>query len=197
MSYIASTRKNTLCLLMFNKKKESLDSFFHIFSSPCVLISKGVNTMWAKIKPYVISILIPLGVGIFSSLFTRGNMDIYSTINVPPLAPPSILFPIVWTILYILMGVSSGMIYTSGQKSGRALTIYGISLFVNFLWSIIFFNLKAFLFAFIWLVLLIFLVAFTIVEYLKINKVAAYLQIPYLLWVAFAGYLSFGIFLLN
>ncbi|MBR2444388.1 MAG: tryptophan-rich sensory protein [Clostridia bacterium] len=153
--------------------------------------------MWAKIKPYVISILIPLGVGIFSSLFTRGNMDIYSTINVPPLAPPSILFPIVWTILYILMGVSSGMIYTSGQKSGRALTIYGISLFVNFLWSIIFFNLKAFLFAFIWLVLLIFLVAFTIVEYLKINKVAAYLQIPYLLWVAFAGYLSFGIFLLN
>jgi tryptophan-rich sensory protein len=153
--------------------------------------------MWAKIKPYVISILIPLGVGIFSSLFTRGNMDIYSTINVPPLAPPSILFPIVWTILYILMGVSSGMIYTSGQKSGRALTIYGISLFVNFLWSIIFFNLKAFLFAFIWLVLLIFLVAFTIVEYMKINKVAAYLQIPYLLWVAFAGYLSFGIFLLN
>ena len=153
--------------------------------------------MWAKIKPYVISILIPLGMGIFSSLFTRGNMDIYSTINVPPLAPPSILFPIVWTILYILMGVSSGMIYTSGQKSGRALTIYGISLFVNFLWSIIFFNLKAFLFAFIWLVLLIFLVAFTIVEYLKINKVAAYLQIPYLLWVAFAGYLSFGIFLLN
>lgn len=153
--------------------------------------------MWAKIKPYVISILIPLGVGIFSSLFTRGNMDIYSTINVPPLAPPSILFPIVWTILYILMGVSSGMIYTSGQKNGRALTIYGISLFVNFLWSIIFFNLKAFLFAFIWLVLLIFLVAFTIVEYLKINKVAAYLQIPYLLWVAFAGYLSFGIFLLN
>jgi tryptophan-rich sensory protein len=153
--------------------------------------------MWAKIKPYVISILIPLGVGIFSSLFTRGNMDIYSTINVPPLAPPSILFPIVWTILYILMGVSSGLIYTSGQKSGRALTIYGISLFVNFLWSIIFFNLKAFLFAFVWLVLLIFLVAFTIVEYMKINKVAAYLQIPYLLWVAFAGYLSFGIFLLN
>ncbi|MBQ7906342.1 MAG: tryptophan-rich sensory protein [Clostridia bacterium] len=153
--------------------------------------------MWAKIKPYVISILISVGVGLLSSLFTMGNMDIYSTLNVPPLAPPSILFPIVWTILYILMGVSAAIVFTSGKDATRALTVYGISLFVNFLWSIIFFNLEAYLFAFIWLVLLIILVALTIYEYSKISKVAAYLQIPYLLWVAFAGYLSFGIFLLN
>ena len=153
-----------------------------------------------KIKIFAVSILIALGVGALSALATKGNMDIYSSINVPPLAPPAILFPIVWTILYILMGVSAAMIYLSiaptGQKT-KALFTYAVSLFVNFFWSIFFFNMQAFALSFIWLILLWSLIALTILDYLKINKWAAYLQIPYLLWVTFAGYLNYVVWQLN
>ncbi len=157
--------------------------------------------MTIKLKPFIISILIPLAVGGVSALLTRNNMDLYSTINTPPLAPPALLFPIVWTVLYILMGISSALIYTdrrateSDKKS--ALYTYALSLFFNFFWSIIFFNFRAFFFAFIWLLALIFLIIRTIMKYYKINKTAAYLQIPYLLWVTFAGYLNFAIWYLN
>ncbi len=154
-----------------------------------------------KVKPYIFSILISLGVGIVSSLLTMDNMRIYSEVNTPPLSPPSILFPIVWTILFVLMGISAAMIYTSDNASAgekkKALYVYAVSLFFNFTWSLIFFNLRKFLFAFIWLVALFVLILKTIVEYYKINKVASYLQIPYAIWVAFAGYLNFGIYLLN
>ena len=154
-----------------------------------------------KIKPYIISILISLAVGGLSALLTRGSMDIYSTMITPPLAPPAILFPIVWTILYILMGISAAMVYTESTvpfaQRKTALYTYAASLFVNFFWSIIFFNMRAFLFAFVWLLLLLFLIIKTIMDYWKINRVAAYLQIPYAIWVAFAGYLNFGIWYLN
>ncbi len=157
--------------------------------------------MLKKIKPYIIGILIPLLVGGLSALITRGNIDLYEEIITPPLAPPGILFPIVWTALYILMGISSVMIYknrTSAFKErSSALSSYASSLVVNFAWSIIFFNFKAYLLAFIWLLLLFFLIVKTIIEYKRIDKVAAYLQIPYAVWVAFAGYLNFAIWLLN
>ena len=157
--------------------------------------------MLKKIKPYAISILISLGVGGLSALITRGNMDLYGEVKTPPLAPPSILFPIVWTALYILMGISAAMIYlsknTDFKKRSAALATYASSLVVNFAWSIIFFNFKAYFFAFIWLLLLLYFVVKTIVQYKEINKTAAYLQIPYALWVTFAGYLSFGIWILN
>ena len=157
--------------------------------------------MWKKIKPYVISVAIALGVGALSALFTRGNMDIYDRIQTPPLAPSGILFPIVWSILYTLMGISSAIIYIKGRDENipvyEALRIYAIQLAVNFFWSIIFFNLEAFLFAFLWLLLLWVLIIIMIVKFYKINKTAAYLQIPYLLWVTFAAYLNFAIFLLN
>lgn len=157
--------------------------------------------MWKKIKPYVISVAIALGVGALSALFTRGNMDIYDRIQTPPLAPPGILFPIVWSILYTLMGISSAIIYIKGRDENipvyEALRIYAIQLVVNFFWSIIFFNLEAFLFAFLWLLLLWVLIIIMIVKFYKIDKTAAYLQIPYLLWVTFAAYLNFAIFLLS
>ncbi len=157
--------------------------------------------MKTKLKPYIISILIALAVGALSAFLTRGSMDIYSTVETPPLSPPSILFPIVWTVLYVLMGISAAMIYTDqtaprSQKES-ALTTYAASLIFNFAWSIIFFNLRAFLVAFIWLLVLLALIIKTIVDYYKINKTAAYLQIPYALWVTFAGYLNFGIWWLN
>lgn len=153
-----------------------------------------------KIKIYAFSILIAVGVGVLSALATSGNMDLYSTINVPPLAPPAILFPIVWTILYVLMGVSAAMIYLSDAPAGKktqALFTYAVSLFVNFFWSIFFFNMQAFTLSFVWLILLLALIILTVKDYFKINKTAAYLQIPYLIWVTFAGYLNLAIAILN
>ena len=157
--------------------------------------------MKKKLQSFIISIVIPLSVGIISALLTQGNMNIYKEVVTPPLSPPSFLFPIVWTVLYILMGISAALIYTDNNAlkriKDRALYTYAASLFVNFFWSIIFFNMRAFLFAFIWLLLLLFLIISTITQYKKINQTAAYLQIPYAAWVAFAGYLNFGIWFLN
>ncbi len=157
--------------------------------------------MIEKIKPYIISVLIALAVGGLSAPLTRNNMSLYIDIITPPLSPPSWAFPVVWTILFILMGISAAMIYTDKAapepQKRSALYTYALSLVVNFFWSIIFFNLRAFLFAFLWLLLLLFLIIRTIMKYYKINKTAAYLQIPYLLWVTFAGYLTFAIWWLN
>ena len=157
--------------------------------------------MWNKIKPYVISIGIALAVGGLSAVLTMKNMDIYNEISTPPLSPPSILFPIVWTVLYVLMGVSAAIVYQKQDDNFHearcGLRAYGISLIFNFLWSIVFFNFKWFGFAFFWLLGLLFLIIKTIVCYYRVNRIAAYLQIPYALWVAFAGYLNFGIWMLN
>ena len=161
--------------------------------------------MWQKIKPYiktfVIAIAIPLAVGALSALLTGDNTSLYSEINSPSFAPPAILFPIVWSVLYVLMGVSSALVYINGEKSPtearRGLGFYALSLGVNFLWSIIFFNLRLFLFAFFWLVLLLYLIIRTVICYFKVSKIAAFLQIPYILWVAFAGVLNMAIYLLN
>jgi len=155
--------------------------------------------MLKKYKPYILSILIALGVGGLSAFLTRNNMNIYERINRPPLAPPGILFPIVWTILYILMGISSAIIYKNrdNPKAKEALLTYALQLFFNFMWSIFFFNLQNFLFSFLWLIVLWYLIFKMIQQFKEINPTAAYLQIPYLLWVTFAGFLNFSIYLLN
>ena len=154
--------------------------------------------MIKKLKPYIIGISVALGVGLLSSLLTMGNMDIYSQINTPPLSPPAVLFPIVWTILYILMGVSAALVYKSNDlEKTTALTVWAIQLAVNFFWSPIFFNMRAFFFSFIWLVILDILVVVMIVLFHRISPLSAWLQLPYLLWILFATYLNFAIFLLN
>lgn len=157
--------------------------------------------MLKKLKPFIIQILIALAVGGLSALLSMGSMDFYGEINKPPLSPPSRLFPVVWTILFVLMGISAGIIVKKGErfpeKSAEALGIYYLSLFVNFFWSIIFFNLQWYLLAFLWLLLLWGLVLTTILKYRRISPLAAWLQIPYLLWITFAGYLNLMIFLLN
>lgn len=151
-----------------------------------------------KSKTYIVSIAAALAAGGLSAFFTRGNMDIYKNIVKPPLAPPSFLFPLVWSLLYVLMGISSAAIYLSGRPNKRAaLLTYAVSLAVNFFWSIIFFNMQAYTFAFIWLLLLLILIIYTIKQYKPINAAAAYLQIPYLVWVTFAGYLNLMIAILN
>ena len=161
--------------------------------------------MWKKIKPYlpsyIVAIAIPLAVGLAAAALTRDSMDIYDQLSVPPLAPPAPVFPIVWSVLYILMGVSSAGIYSSRElnpeAAKRGLTYYGESLIFNFAWSIIFFKFSAALAALACLVVLFYLIVRTILEYRKVKPWCAYLQIPYAVWVAFAGYLNAGIWLLN
>ena len=157
--------------------------------------------MWKKIKPYVISIAIALAVGGLAAFLTRNDMDLYKEIVLPPLAPPSILFPIVWSILYVLMGISAAMIYLRKNEAPNAvrdaLSVYGINLVLNFMWSIIFFKFRAFLLAFLWLIALLAVIIKMILDFRKIKPIAGYLQIPYAVWVAFAGYLNFAIWLLN
>ncbi len=154
-----------------------------------------------KIRSYIIAILIPLAVGGLSALLTSGGTEFYETVAKPSLSPPGIVFPIVWTLLYTLMGISSGMIYNSESGTqvmrNNALAVYALQLVINFFWSIVFFNLKAFLPAFLLILVLWVLIGIMIIRFYKINKTAALLQIPYFLWVSFAAYLTLMVYLLN
>ena len=154
--------------------------------------------MSKKLKSILILIL-PLIVGALAAFITSDNVDVYTRFIKPPLAPPSYLFPIVWTILYLLMGVSGYLIYnTAGNPlKDTAMTIFFIQLMFNFFWSLIFFELNDFMFAFVWLVALLVFIILMIYYFFKIKPTAAYLQIPYLLWVIFAGYLNLGLYILN
>ena len=154
----------------------------------------------------VIAIAIPLLVGGLSAFLTKDAMMVFDTIKKPPLAPPGIVFPIVWTILYVLMGIASYLIYnldenklTSSQVvlKKNTLIIYVVQLIFNFFWSIIFFKFSMYKFAFVWLVLLWEPVFMFIKSAMKLNKAAAYLMLPYLLWMTFAGYLNIMILILN
>jgi len=148
-------------------------------------------------KDLITCIAIPLAVGSLSALLTQNSMETFETVSKPALSPPGWLFPVVWTILYMLMGIASYLILTSRKPNTAALTVYGIQLAFNFFWPVIFFNLGLYLFAFIWLVLLWLLVFKTTILFCRISKIAGALMLPYLLWVTFAGYLNFSIFLLN
>ena len=149
-----------------------------------------------KIKNLIISILIPLFVGGLSSLLTGNGMKSYKILNKPPLSPPGIVFPIVWTILFILMGISSYLIYKE-RHNEKALKLYALQLIFNFFWTIIFFGLKLRFLAIIWILILLALIILMIQEFLKLNKTAGYLQIPYLMWTTFATYLTIAIYILN
>ena len=156
--------------------------------------------MSKNLKTLLISIAIPLIVGAVAGFITRGSMQAFQQLNKPPLSPPGWIFPIVWTILYVLMGIASYLVLTSDAKQSdieNALSFYAIQLAVNFFWSLFFFNFEWYLFAFLWLLLLWVLIIITIVLFSRVSKPAAYLMIPYLLWVTFAGYLNLSIYLLN
>ncbi len=154
-----------------------------------------------KIKVYAIAIILPLAVGGISALLTMNNMDIYGQLETPPGSPPTWLFPVVWTVLYILMGVSSGRVWlrwdNAPHAADRGLSCYILSLGFNFCWSLFFFNFRWLLFSFFWLAALWVLILLTINFYRRVDKAAAWLQIPYAAWVAYAGYLNLGIWLLN
>ena len=151
-------------------------------------------------KTYAFWIALAEAVGAFSGWLTRKSVKIYNAaVKQPPLSPPSIVFPIVWGILFILMGIGAARIYLSpaSKARSRSLLLFLVQLAFNFFWSIIFFNLQAFGFAFLWLIALWILILLMILSFREVDQPAAWLQIPYLLWVSFAAYLNFGVWLLN
>ncbi|MBR4910979.1 MAG: tryptophan-rich sensory protein [Clostridia bacterium] len=152
------------------------------------------------LKRLIISLLIPLAAGGISAFITRGDMDLYETVERPPLSPPGIVFPIVWTVLYILMGVSLYLIWNNGDtyaEKSTAYILFGIQLFLNFIWSPVFFSARQYLPAFVILAVMWIAVLLMILEFGKIYRPAALLQIPYLVWLTIAGYLNMGVYLLN
>lgn len=145
-------------------------------------------------------IAIPLLVGGVAGFITRGGMETFQQMNQPPLSPPPWLFPIVWTILYTLMGIASYLILTSDaeqREKDDALALYYDQLVVNFLWPVFFFSFQWYLFSFFWILLLWLLVFWMIWKFSRISKTAAKINIPYLLWLTFAAYLNFGVWWLN
>lgn len=150
-------------------------------------------------KKLLIALGIPLAVGGLAALLSGGMSD-YGAMNKPPLSPPGWVFPVVWSILYLLMGYASYRIWTSdapGTDKRRALLLYGAQLLANFIWPLLFFGGEMFLAALIWLVFLWILIFLTIRAFSKIDERAGDLLIPYILWVTFAAYLNQGIYLLN
>ena len=149
-------------------------------------------------KEKIISLLIPLTGGFISGLLAMGGIREFDSLVKPILSPPGFIFPIAWTIFYALMGISSYLIYKENNYySGCCLKIYLINLFVNFLWTPLFFGLNLRLFSFIWILLLDIVIIYMIICFYKVNKKAAYLQIPYLLWSLFATYLNLAFYILN
>ena len=153
--------------------------------------------MKIDLKKLIFYIGITVLIGSLPSFFIKIG-DTYKSFNKPPLSPPGIVFPIVWTILFILMGISiyRVMITNSNQKN-EARLIYFIQLILNALWTPIFFGFRNYFLGFLWIIMLIVLVITMILTFNKIDKISAYLNIPYLLWLIFALYLNFGVFLLN
>lgn len=151
-------------------------------------------------KKLIVSILIPLAVGGAAALIANGSFKDFEELNKPPLAPPAWAFPAAWTLLYILMGIAAYLVYCSEKYPGRierALTFYAVQLFMNFCWTLIFFNLRLYLAAFIWLVLLWGAITGTALLFRFISNPAGWLMLPYLAWVTFAGYLNLGVYILN
>ena len=152
--------------------------------------------MKINFKKLFLYIGITLLIGGIPSIFVMTN-NVYDKLNKPVLSPPGFLFPIVWTILFVLMGIT---IYRANYDKGKDFNpniIYFMQLIVNALWTPIFFGLNEYLFAFLWLILLFILVIYMIYKFYYIDHISAYLNIPYILWLLFAGYLNFSIYLLN
>lgn len=156
--------------------------------------------MKIDLKRLIKNLAIPLIVGLVSGFLTRGGVEEFNTsVAKPFFTPPSIVFPIAWTILYIFMGIATYIIEGAPDSHNKqyAMKLFYIQLAFNFLWSFIFFSMQSYLFAFIWLLIMLVLIVLTTLEFYKIEPKAAYFMIPYIIWVAFAGVLNFSVYLLN
>ena len=151
-------------------------------------------------KALIIGLLIPLAVGGLAAMLTMDSMAQFAALAQPPLSPPGWVFPVVWTVLYLLMGWASFLVWKSDApqvEKKRALTLYGVQLAVNFAWPLLFFRAGLYGFALVWLVILLVLVVETVLVFRRIDRRAVWLLAPYLLWLLFAAYLNAGVWMLN
>lgn len=159
-------------------------------------MSKGI-----KILKLVVSVLVCQGAGLAGSLFTSPAIPTwYATLQKPSFNPPNWVFAPVWSLLFLLMGISLYLVWSKGfehKKTKTALFIFIVQLVLNILWSILFFGLQSPLYAFIEIIILWLAILMTIITFYKISKIAAYLLLPYILWVSFAAVLNFSILILN
>lgn len=148
----------------------------------------------------IICLLLPLAVGGLSALLSGGGMEHFEIIQKPPLTPPGWLFPLAWSALYLLMGLACYLALAAGEPRTAvrsAAIVYGVQLIMNLLWPVFFFNLSAYLFSFLWLAVLWLLILLCLILFCRLKCAAGWLMLPYLAWVAFAGYLNLGVYLLN
>ncbi len=152
----------------------------------------------------LLCVAIPLAVGGVSAFLTRNSYGTYDSLQKPPGSPPAWLFPIVWTVLYVLMGIASYLVWQKKLQSPAtapevesALNLYTVQLALNFFWPLVFFNKGAFLGAFIVLAVMFVFIISAFFAFLKLKSAAGYLLVPYILWTAYAGYLNLGVFILN
>ena len=153
------------------------------------------KTAWKRVFSWVLPLFVG-GLGILLS----GGIDNYQIVNKPPLSPPAWLFAVVWTVLYVLMGEAAFRTYASDAdefKKKKALTAYGVQLALNLLWPIVFFGGQKYIAGFVVIIALWVAVVVTLSRFMRIDERAGDLLVPYLLWVTFAAYLNFGVFLLN
>lgn len=151
-----------------------------------------------NIKQLLLFIAIPLCVGISASVICKDDFKLFQTLNKPPLSPPAPLFPVVWSVLYILMGISSYSVYSKQHSlTTPCMKIYFIQLSANFVWTILFFKLKQYLFSFLWIIILLFTVVKMTICFYGVNKKTGISQIPYVAWVCFASYLNIAVYYLN
>lgn len=151
-------------------------------------------------KPYLFWIGISEAVGALAAFLARGGIQNFSDAVIqPPLTPPMWVFPVVWTVLYALMGISAARIWLQRAEKGSnlGLNLFVTQLILNFFWTLIFFNAMAYGFAFFWLLALWGVVLWMILVFSKVDLPAALLQLPYLTWLTFAAYLNLGVWLLN
>ncbi len=156
--------------------------------------------MKRTVKTYALWIALAEAVGALAGFLTREGTKTYAaSVAKPPLSPPAVVFPIVWGVLYALMGAGAARVSLAPASAlrTRGLRLFALQLAFNFVWSILFFNFQAFGFAFVWLVILWALILMMALTFGRVDRPAALLQLPYLVWVAFAGYLNLGVWLLN
>lgn len=159
-----------------------------------------MDQKWKKWAPYAGFVLLALAVGGLSGWLTRDGVELYNqTAQKPPLSPPGWVFPVVWSVLYVLMGLGAARVYLAppSEARRRGLGIFLLQLGFNFFWSILFFGLSRYGLALLWLLVMLGLIAAMIRLFSQVDRKAARLQIPYLLWVLFAAYLNAGVFFLN
>lgn len=153
-----------------------------------------------RVEVLVPALSLPLLTGMVSSALTAENMAGYAQMNKPPLSPPGWVFPVAWTLLYLLMGLASYVVWVEAADKNakrKALNLYVLQLALNFFWPILFFNLGMYLLAFVWLFALWCVVGLCVLHFYGICKAAAYLMIPYVFWLTFAAYLNMGAYILN